>query len=276
MRMPRVKSISDTGFSMARNLGWVRQGRVGTSCVPTLASVAPAWAQKACPPYDTAPLLTNTTVDALSLIHPTELRSFVGWVRRALRSRWPFAWNLARAVTHRLAVGESVGYAAPGFYRGLEMQCQCAANPPYDTATVDALSLIHPVRPDRTRVGAAPRRDERSEASAPANRPGGGPPTGGVAGCRVDKPVGACHPQVRKRYIHAPLLTNTTVDALSLIHPVRPDRTLVGAAPRRDDRSEASAPAHRPGGGPPTGGVGAASAANIATKAAPAGGWIPW
>jgi hypothetical protein len=24
----------------------------------------------------------------------------------------------------------------------------------------------------------------------------------------VDKPVGACHPQVRKRYIHVPLLTN--------------------------------------------------------------------
>ncbi len=28
---------------------------------------------------------------------------------------------------------------------------------------------------------------------------------------RVDKPVGACHPQVRKRYIPVPLLTITAV-----------------------------------------------------------------
>jgi hypothetical protein len=38
----------------------------------------------------------------------------------------------------------------------------------------------------------------------------------------VDKPVGACHPQVRKRYIPVPLLTiAVVVDALSLIHPTK-------------------------------------------------------
>ncbi len=49
-----------------------------------------------------------------------------------------FAFYRARAVTHRLTVGESVGYAAPGrcrgmpgCFRGMKVSCLCAANPTY-------------------------------------------------------------------------------------------------------------------------------------------------
>jgi hypothetical protein len=71
---------------------------------------------------------------------------FVGWVRRALRRRWPFALHSARAVTHRLAVAESVGYAAPRRYRGLETRCLCAANPPYETLLLAGNYIFHYLR----------------------------------------------------------------------------------------------------------------------------------
>ncbi len=35
------------------------------------------------------------------------------------------------AVSHRLTIEASVGYAAPGCCCGLEVKCLCAANPPY-------------------------------------------------------------------------------------------------------------------------------------------------